>query len=56
MVHTPSTSKQGSEVGPGPVNIRQVEDYSQNLEALFNRFMELIREDRRDALEVTVGQ
>ena len=57
MVDSPSTSKEmeESEPSPGPVNIRQVEEYTQTLEVLFNRVTDLIKEDRRDALEVTMG-
>ena len=54
MANTPSTSKEMSEVGPGPVNLRQAEEYTQILNRLFNRFMELIKEDKRDALEMMV--
>ena len=54
MADTPSTSKEVSEVGPGPVNLRQAEEYAQILNGLFDRFMEMIKENQRDALEMMV--
>ena len=50
-----STSKEASEVGPGPVNLRHAEEYTEILNGLFDRFLELIKEDQRDALEMMVG-
>ena len=47
-------SKEAREVGPGPVYLRQTEEYAQILNGLFYRFMELIKEDKRDALETMV--
>ena len=41
-------------VNPGPVNIQQAEEYTNIPNGLFEKFMELIKEDKRDALETTV--
>ena len=54
MMDTPSTSTEASKVGPGPVNLRQVEEYAQILNGIFDRFMELTKEDKRDILEMMV--
>ena len=54
MSDIPSTSLQMDKVNPSPVNIWQAKEYTNILNELFNKFMELIKEDKRDALETTV--
>ena len=54
MSDIPSTSAQIEKVNPGPVNIRQAEEYTKILNGLFNKFMELIKEDKKTTLKTTV--
>ena len=46
---------EGDEPSPGPVNIQQAEEYMKTLEAMFDKFKDLLKENREDALEVTVA-
>ena len=54
MADTPNTSKKSSEVGPGPLNLNDAEKYTQTLNGLFDRFMEMAKEDWRDVMETTI--
>ena len=54
MSDIPSTSTQVEKGNPSPINIQQAEEYTQILNGLLDKFMELIKEDKRDALETTV--
>ena len=39
---------------PGPSNVREAEDYKTKLNGLFDNFMEMLRKDNKDALEITI--
>ena len=39
---------------PGPSNVHEAEDYKTNLNGLYNNFMEILRKDNKDALEIMI--
>ena len=38
---------------PGPSNVYKAEDYTTKLKGLFDEFMDMIRKDNKDALEMS---
>ena len=39
---------------PGPSNVREAKDYKTKLNSLFDNFMEMLRKDNKDALDITI--
>ena len=53
VIDIPDDEGEGGGLG-GPVNIWQAREYCERIEEIFNEFTELLKEDKKDALEMTV--
>ena len=49
-------SEEEVEAGTGPVNVREARDYEERLDEIFEKFKTLLTEDKKDALETTIGK